>query len=66
MPFELSEMLSVEELRIEGIAETYRMQAYAAERVISGELQIAASRLVRQRTQESAGESEMYDGINTI
>ena len=31
--------------------------------IIKGALQIAASRLLRQRTQESAGDNEMFEGM---
>jgi hypothetical protein len=38
----------------------------AEERIIRGVLQVVASRLVHQRTQEAAGDSEMYDGIRSL
>lgn len=34
--------------------------------VIRGALQIVASRLLGQRTQESAGEGELLDGVNAV
>lgn len=36
---------------------------YAEERIIRGSLQIAASRLLRQRTQEAAGDTELHRGL---
>lgn len=39
---------------------------YAEEQIIRGALQQAASRLVDQRLQERAGESEIYDGIRNL
>jgi hypothetical protein len=38
----------------------------AEERIIRGVLQVVASRLVRQKTQETIGRHEMYDGINAL
>jgi hypothetical protein len=40
--------------------------ADAAERIMRGGLQVAASRLVEQRTQERAGRNEMLDGARAL
>jgi hypothetical protein len=39
---------------------------YARERIIAGALQMTASRLVGQRTQETVGDSELWGGVNEI
>lgn len=39
---------------------------YAERSVVAGALQVAASQLLGQRTQESAGHGQMYRGINEI
>jgi hypothetical protein len=39
---------------------------HACETVIRGALQVTASRLVGQNTQEERGRSEMMDGVNTV
>jgi hypothetical protein len=42
-------------------------ELYSAEQsIICGALQIAASRLIGQRTQEAAGHREMYDGLQRL
>ena len=41
-------------------------RAYAVETIIAGSLQIAASRLVGQRTQEAAGRKELHDGVREL
>lgn len=41
-------------------------RAYAERKIMRGCLQIAASRLLGQRTQESAGDSELYDGARDL
>ena len=38
----------------------------AVDDIIGGSLQISASRLLDQKTQERAGEREMYSGLNSI
>lgn len=40
--------------------------ASARQAIVRGALQIAASKLVGQRTQEAAGESELFDGIKRL
>ena len=39
---------------------------YAERSIVRGALQIAASQLLEQRTQEASGEREMYQGINSV
>jgi hypothetical protein len=41
-------------------------RAYAERQIVSGSLQIAASRLLSQPTQEAAGHFEMYSGCRTL
>src|SRR6185312_10180354 len=65
---ELAGMLSFErdeqwQSRVSGSA---LARIYAQERVVRGALQIVASRLIGQTTQERAGDSEMYDGIRDL
>jgi hypothetical protein len=43
-----------------------RHREYAKDHIIRGALQIVASRLVDQKTQEAAGRSEMHDGIRSL
>lgn len=43
-----------------------QVRHYARQRVIDGALQVAASRLLGQLTQERAGEREMHDGMVQI
>ena len=66
--YELAEILSVErDPQVMGRLEGQALdRAYAEQRVIRGALQLAASRLISQSTQERAGEHEMYEGINAI
>lgn len=39
---------------------------YAVRQMVAGGLQVAASQLMAQNTQERAGESEMFDGLRVI
>lgn len=39
---------------------------YSVADIVGGSLQIAASSLLRQRTQEAAGENQMYRGLNGV
>ena len=55
-----------DEERLDRMSDDHRATAYAEEAMVRGALQIAASRLLGQRTQESAGHSEMYKGLNEI
>lgn len=65
----LTEMLSIDgrihEWR-QRISDSDLHRLYAKEQIVRGALQQAASRLVDQRTQERAGESEMHDGIRNL
>jgi hypothetical protein len=68
LPHELAAMLDID--RSESLqaalkdGELHRL--YAQEQIISGALQQAASRLVGQTTQASAGAHEMHDGIREL
>jgi hypothetical protein len=65
---EISEILSFD-ARPDTFAEQSpieRERSYAERSVMKGALQAVASSLIGQRTQETAGESEMYDGINRL
>jgi hypothetical protein len=64
-PEELASALSVERDRefMEGMTPENRAQIYAEQAIVRGSLQIAASRLLGQRTQESAGHDEMCGGM---
>jgi hypothetical protein len=67
-PDEISEILNFD-ARPETFADqppTERARWYAERRVMRGALQAVASSLIGQRTQETAGEHEMYDGINEL
>lgn len=67
-PEDLTEILSVDEdPKIIAVLENPELRRVdAKQRIVRGALQLAASRLVGQKTQESAGEHEMYDGIIAI
>lgn len=43
-----------------------REREYAERRLIRGVLQVVASRLIGQKTQEAAGHNEMYDGLRSL
>ena len=43
-----------------------REWTYAEERMVSGAMQIVASRFLGQKTQEAAGHTEMFEGLITI
>ncbi len=65
--YELSEMLSVrEEHHGKGYSAADWDWASGIEQMMRGGLQLAASRLLEQRTQEQAGQSEMFDGARAI
>lgn len=66
--YDLTEILSTERSeewrnRLKG-SELSRV--YAVEQIVAGSLQIAASRLVGQTTQERAGDSELYAGVRAL
>ncbi len=65
---ELSRFLDVsrDEEILAQCSEESRERAYAEERIFRGVLQVVASRLVDQRTQESAGRDEMSQGIRDL
>lgn len=66
--WELSEMLSIDQPQ-EGLARLEGHEwsrAHAEHTIVRGALQIAASRLIGQSTQERAGESEMLDGVRSL
>lgn len=68
LPHELSGMLSIdhpEEWRT-GLKNSALHRLYAEERIVRGALQVAASRLVEQRTQERVGERELRDGVRDL
>ncbi len=61
-------MLSIErdpEL-VDRMTDDHLERYYAEQSIIRGSLQQAASRLIGQGTQESAGRGEMYDGLREI
>ncbi|MDX9999602.1 MAG: hypothetical protein RBS50_16740 [Phenylobacterium sp.] len=65
---ELAEALTLtgrEELALTA-PDDYVEEFYAKQSIVRGALQFAASDLVGQRTQQAAGEHEMYLGINQI
>jgi hypothetical protein len=66
--YELANALTLERYveRIGRMPGWYRLERDAKREVICGSLQIAASRLLDQRTQERAGEHEMYLGIRDL
>ena len=59
---ELNSMLSLADDMVGLSAEEFERQ-HAQDLILRGALQIAASRLIGQRTQESAGHSQMTDGL---
>jgi hypothetical protein len=67
-PHELAAMLDID--RTESLRATVKdgelHRLYAQEQIIRGALQQAASRLVGQTTQASAGAHEMHDGIREL
>ena len=62
---EISAALNIQEdLRLSGqLSRSENSRRYAKEMLVRGGLQIAASRLLGQSTQESAGSSELYQGF---
>jgi hypothetical protein len=64
---ELANMVAMQRPQwLETTSSEIRAEDWAKSRIIRGALQMTASELLGQRTQEAAGESEMYDGINQI
>jgi hypothetical protein len=64
-PDDLSEVLSIER-DMDNLEGHQLDRADAEQRVISGALQVAASRLIGQTAHASVGSCEMYEGINAI
>jgi hypothetical protein len=61
---ELAEMLSIShDFSSHRMDEIDRQRYHDEERIIRGALQIAASRLLRQRTQEAAGSRDLWKGL---
>lgn len=48
------------------ISDESRREMYARHKMLRGALQVVASRLLAQRTQEAAGRGEFYDGFNEL
>lgn len=65
---EIDEMLSLEreDFIFDRYGEAEAMRILAQRQIIRGALQAAASELVGQRTQQTAGEREMWQGINSV
>ena len=65
---EVQQMLSVRENRdaINALSDQEWMRHHALEQIISGALQITASRLLGQTTQEAAGRTEMMNGVAAL
>lgn len=65
---ELTVALDIDPSRefLEGGGEEFYEEVHAQQQVIRGALQIAASRLLSQRTQESAGERELREGTRGL
>jgi hypothetical protein len=55
-----------DEERINQMRGAYRPEYYAEQKIICGSLQVAASRLLGQRTLQRSGEREMYLGIREL
>ena len=64
--YEIREALLVREEPPSGPRDREIRWSYAIEDIIAGSLQMAASRLAGQPTQERAGESEMFKGFYEI
>jgi hypothetical protein len=66
--FEIANAVTAERRRetIETMSDDSFAHYYAEQAVILGSLQIIASRLLGQRAQEAAGETQMYDGLNKL
>lgn len=66
--FELSDELHTVAFprHLDGLPAEAVDQHYAQDMVIRGALQTVASRLVGQRTQETAGETELYAGVREL
>lgn len=64
--YEIREAISVRTEAPSGLPAREIEWSYAMEDIIAGSLQMAASRLAGQPTQERAGESEMFKGLIAI
>ncbi len=67
-PHELASMLDIDRPKdwTATLRDAYLQRHYAAEQIIRGALQQAASRLLGQTPQASSGEHEMYEGIREL
>lgn len=66
--YELNEMLALDdhEGRGDSADEAGVTLHYGQQYVVKGALQIAASQLIGQRTQEAAGRSQLHDGLRMV
>jgi hypothetical protein len=67
-PHELASMLDIDRLKdwTANLRDAHLQRHYAEEQIIRGALQQAASRLLNQAPQTSAGEQEMHVGIREL
>lgn len=63
---ELKQMLSIKKEYSFKISDDEKEREHAEIVIVRGALQISASRLLGQLTQERAGDSEMYEGIRVM
>jgi hypothetical protein len=67
MSEEVAAMLDLDQYELLGKLDAReRSRLLAEQTVIRGALQVVASRLMEQRTQETAGHHEMFEGINRV
>mgnify|MGYP006956294673 CR=1 FL=1 len=62
---EYQKALSIEEKR-DAASETNQMRQEAIERIVRAGLQVAASRLLGQRTQETSAEHDIFVGVDEV
>jgi len=65
-PDEIEDMLSLRYREPGGLTERAQEWSGAIQTMVQGSLQVAASQLLQQTTQERAGESEMFRGLEII
>ena len=58
--------ISADKTMIDRTSEYYTDLSYAEERIVRGALQIAASKLLQQRPQICAGETELHGGVQDM